>query len=95
VVAKSVKDALAVPTAVIFKNPEGKPYVLVAGADKKAHQKIVQIGLRNAELTQVAQGIRAGDAIIVSGGYAVPDGTSIEIEKPAADEKEKPQPEKE
>ncbi len=95
VVAKSVKDALAVPTAVIFENPDGKPYVLVAGADKKAHQKIVQLGVRNSEMTQVTEGINAGQAIIVSGGYAVPDGTAIEIEKPAAAEKEKPQPEKE
>jgi HlyD family secretion protein len=95
VVAKSVKDALAVPTAVIFENPDGKPYVLVAGADKKAHQKIVQLGVRNSEMTQVTEGINAGQAIIVSGGYAVPDGTAIEIEKAAAAEKEKPQPEKE
>jgi HlyD family secretion protein len=94
VVAKSVKDALAVPSTVVFKSPEGKPYVLVAGSDKKAHQKPVQLGVRNAEMTQITEGISPGDAIIVSGGYAVPDGTAIEIEKPAADEKEKPQPEK-
>jgi len=86
--AKSVKDAIAVLTAAVFKNPDGSYYVLVAGTDKKAHQKIVQLGAKNADLTQITSGITAGESVIVSGGYAVPDGTSIEIEKPAAKENE-------
>jgi HlyD family secretion protein len=88
VTAKSVKDAIVVPSAAVFKNAEGANYVLVAGTDKKAHQKIVQLGVRNTELTQITSGISAGDPVIVSGGYAVPDGTAIEIEKPAANEKD-------
>jgi RND family efflux transporter MFP subunit len=95
VTAKSVKDAVVLPSSAIFKSAEGKYYVLVAGSDKKAHQKVVQLGVRNTELTQVIDGISAGEAVIVFGGYAVPDGTAIEIEKPAADEKNKTQPEKE
>jgi HlyD family secretion protein len=86
--AKSVKDAIAVLTAAVFKNTDGSYYVLVAGTDKKAHQKIVQLGVKNADLTQITSGITAGESVIVSGGYAVPDGTSIEIEKPAAKENE-------
>ncbi|HWZ99720.1 MAG TPA: efflux RND transporter periplasmic adaptor subunit [Candidatus Dormibacteraeota bacterium] len=85
--AKTVKDAIAVPTAAVFKNADGTYYVLLAGTDKKAHQKIVQLGVKNGELTQIASGISAGDPVITSGGYAVPDGTTIEIEKPSAPEK--------
>lgn len=94
--AKTVKDAIAAPSNAIFKNAEGASYVLVAGTDKKAHQKVVQLGVRNSELTQITSGINAGDPIIVSGGYAIPDGTAIEIEKPSADGKDQPnaQPEK-
>jgi hypothetical protein len=33
-------------------------------------------------------GIKAGDPVITTGGYAVPDGTAIKIEKPAAAEAE-------
>jgi len=88
VTAKSVKDAIAVPSSAVFKNAEGASYVLVAGSDKKAHQKVVQLGIKNAELTQITEGIRVGDQVVVSGGYAVPDGTSIEIEKPEPGEKD-------
>jgi len=87
-VAKTVKDAVVVPAAAVYKNPEGNgDYVLVAGKDEKAHVKPVQVGIRNGEDAQIASGINVGDPVITSGGYAVPDGTKIKIEKPEAPEK--------
>ena len=44
--AKTVKDAIVVPTAAVFKNAEGADYVLLAGSDQKAHQKTVRLGIR-------------------------------------------------
>jgi HlyD family secretion protein len=86
--AKTVKDAVVVPAAAVYKNPEGNgDYVLVAGTDDKAHLKTVQVGIRNGEDAQIASGINAGDPVITSGGYAVPDGTKIKVEKPEAPEK--------
>ncbi|HET8922431.1 MAG TPA: efflux RND transporter periplasmic adaptor subunit [Candidatus Acidoferrum sp.] len=86
--AKTVKDALVVPTAAVFKNAEGADYVLLAGTDEKAHQKTVQLGIHNSEMTEIAKGINAGDPVVTTGGYAVPDGAKIQVEKPGADEKE-------
>jgi multidrug efflux pump subunit AcrA (membrane-fusion protein) len=86
--AKTVKDAVVVPAAAVYKNPEGNGnYVLVAGTDDKAHQKPVQVGIRNGEDAQIASGINPGDPVITSGGYAVPDGTKIKVEKPDGPEK--------
>jgi multidrug efflux pump subunit AcrA (membrane-fusion protein) len=85
--ATTVKDAVAVPTDAVFKNADGADYVLIVGTDKKAHQKAVQLGVRNAKLTQIVSGVNAGDSVVISGGYAIPNGTAIEIEKSApADE---------
>jgi len=78
--AKSVKDALVVPTAAVFKSGEGADYVVLAGADGHAHVKTVQVGVRNTEFTQVLNGVSAGEAVISSGGYALPDNTQIKIE---------------
>jgi HlyD family secretion protein len=88
VTAKTVKDAIVVPASAVFKNAEGADYVLLAGSDEKAHQKTVQLGIHNSDLAQITGGINPGDPVITTGGYAVPDGTQIKIEKPAADEKE-------
>jgi HlyD family secretion protein len=86
--AKTVKDALIVPTAAVFKSPEGGDYVVLAGSDGQAHQKTVQVGVRNAEFSQIVSGINTGDPVITSGGYALPDKTKIKVEAPAPAEKE-------
>jgi multidrug efflux pump subunit AcrA (membrane-fusion protein) len=86
--AKTVKDALVVPTGAVFKNAEGADYVLLAGSDEKAHQKTVQLGIHNSEITEIAKGINAGDPVVTTGGYAVPDGAKIQVEKPGAEGKE-------
>jgi len=84
--AKTVKDAIAVPTAAVFKNTDGTDYVLTAGSDNLAHQVPVKIGIRGNTSTQILSGIKAGDAVIVSGGYALPDKTKITIAAPAGAE---------
>ncbi len=61
---------------------------MLAASDGHAHVKIVQIGVRNAEVSQITSGIAAGDPVISSGGYALPDNTQIKIEAPALAEKE-------
>lgn len=83
---KTVKDAIVVPAGAVFKNAEGgTDYVVLAGSDQKAHWKTVQIGVRNAEDAQIVTGINAGDPIITSGGYALPDNTKIKVEAAPAE----------
>lgn len=84
ITAKTVKDAIAVPASAVFKNTDGTDYVLSAGSDNLAHQKTVQVGIRNSAIAQIVSGVSAGEPIIVSGGYALPDKTKIKIEAPAA-----------
>jgi HlyD family secretion protein len=86
--AKTVKDALVVPTPAVFKNNEGADYVVVAAPDGHAHLKTIQVGVRSAEFSQVLSGVTAGELVISSGGYALPDNTQVKIEAPAAGEKE-------
>jgi HlyD family secretion protein len=85
--AKTAKDAIVVPTAAVFKNTEGAEYVVLAGSDEKAHQKKVQVGIRSGDEAQIVAGINAGDPVVTAGGYALPDGTQIKVEKPGAEDK--------
>jgi len=78
--ARSVKDALVVPAAAVYKTPEGADYVLQAGSDNKAHLAKVKLGIRNKELAEIESGLKEGDSVITVGGYALPDGTQIKIE---------------
>jgi HlyD family secretion protein len=84
ITAATAKDAILVPKSAVFQSPEGGSYVLLAGKDGIAHQKTVQLGLQRATETQITSGIAAGDSIIVSGGYGLPDKTKIKIEATSA-----------
>src|SRR5258708_6272606 len=84
--AKTTTDAIVVPAAAVFRSEEAGDYVLVAGSDGKAHEKKVQAGIRNKDAAQIVSGINAGDPVITTGGYGVPDGTQVKIEVPEKEE---------
>jgi RND family efflux transporter MFP subunit len=93
ITARSDKNAVVVPAPAVFKTDDGAEYVLLAGSDSHAHLEIVSIGIRNAELVQITDGINEGDPVIISGGYALPDKTRIKIETNPGDQSaEKPNP---
>jgi HlyD family secretion protein len=93
-VAKSVKDALVVPSSAVFKSAEGADYVLVAGSDNKAHQTPVKLGIHNQQLAEIESGLQEKTSIITVGGYGVPDGTKIRIEAAGPAESPKTAPDK-
>jgi multidrug efflux pump subunit AcrA (membrane-fusion protein) len=84
-IAKTVADAIVVPSAAVFKDSAGADFVIVAGPDLRAHQKKVQLGIRKHEVTQVTNGVAPGEPIITAGGYALPDNTKIKIETSGGD----------
>jgi HlyD family secretion protein len=89
VIAKSEEDALVVPASAVYKSEEAGDYVMLAGSDKKAHLTKIKVGIKNKELAQIESGIKENDSVITVGGYALPDGTQIQIEATPAPETEK------
>jgi HlyD family secretion protein len=89
VIAKSEEDALVVPASAVYKSEEAGDYVMLAGSDKKAHLTKIKVGIKNKELAQIESGIKENDSVITVGGYALPDGTQIQIEATPAPEPEK------
>jgi len=81
-------NAILVPKASVLESPEAGSFVMLAGKDGLAHQTPVQLGLRGAVETQIIKGVSAGNSVIVSGAYGLPDKTKINIEAPAQSTKE-------
>lgn len=81
-------DAIVVPAAALFQDPGvDKYHVFVVGADGRAHRAHVTLGLRDPERVQVTAGVKAGDMVVTSGGYALSDGLDVRIAgAPAPDE---------
>ena len=88
--ARTVKDALVVPASSIVTAADGTTAVMLAGADGVAHQKAVKVGIRNGDDVQIVEGVSAGDKVVSSGAYGLPDKTKIKIEAAEAPDKESP-----
>ena len=82
-VARSVPDALAIPAAALLTAQDGTTSVMVAGGDGRAHQKQVKTGIRQQERVQITEGLSAGDRVVASGAYGLPDKSKI-AQAPAA-----------
>src|SRR5438270_188662 len=78
--AQTVNDALVIPASSVITQPDGTSVVMLAGADGLAHQKAVKLGIRNGDDVQILDGVNAGDKVIASGAFGLPDKTRIKIE---------------
>ena len=86
VTSATAKNAVLVPKDSVVESPESGSFVLLAGKDGLAHQTPVQLGLRGPAETQITKGVSAGDSVVVTGAYSIPDKTKIKIEAPAPTE---------
>jgi multidrug efflux pump subunit AcrA (membrane-fusion protein) len=92
IVASTLPSAVVVPTAAILPSSDGGTSVIVAGSDSVAHEKKVQVGIREPDKVQILSGVSAGDQVVIVGGVGLQDGTKVRVEKPGekpaeADEK--------
>ena len=76
-IAKSVPDALVVPTASLLTAADGTVSVMMAGNDGHAHQTTVKTGIREGDQVQIVEGLHAGDKVVGTGAYGLPDNSKI------------------
>jgi len=90
-VSRTVQDALAIPAAALLTAQDGTTSVMVAGNDGKAHQQTVKVGFHDGDKVQILEGLEAGQKIVGSGAYGLPDNSKItaaEAKPDAGDKKE-------
>jgi multidrug efflux pump subunit AcrA (membrane-fusion protein) len=78
ITTKFVPDAIVIPAAALFDDAErNNSFVFTVGSDGRAHRTVVKIGIRNPCEIQVTQGLKPGDLVITSGGYALSEGLEV------------------
>jgi HlyD family secretion protein len=77
--AGTVENALLAPATALLATHEGDMSVMVAGDDHAAHERKVEVGIRNEEQAQILSGLKAGEKVIVAGGIGLDDGAKIRI----------------
>jgi multidrug efflux pump subunit AcrA (membrane-fusion protein) len=91
--AETIPNALVIPAVSLLTSEDGKTTVMVAGSDGRAHQKEVKVGVRQGDQIQIVEGVQAGERVVASGAYGLPDNTKIVVETPST-QAEKPSAEK-
>ena len=79
IVAKTVKEALVVPTEAILTAPDGTTSVMVIGQDGQAHETNVKTGIREGGEVQILSGLRKGEQVVAAGAYGLTDGTKVTV----------------
>jgi multidrug efflux system membrane fusion protein len=76
VVTKTEPDAIALPSQAVQRGPDG-PYVWALAADQTAHVQAIQIEAIQDDRTVIADGLAAGDRIVVSGQYRLTQNARV------------------
>jgi len=87
--AQTIPDALVIPAAALLTGRDGTTSVMVVGADNRAHQKNVSVGIRQGDQVQITEGLQAGDRVVASGAYGLPDNTQVTVEAQTEKQNEK------
>jgi HlyD family secretion protein len=81
ILAKTINDAIIIPASSVLTAQDGATSVMVAGTDGRAHQTAVNVGVRQGDDVQIVNGLQAGDRVVATGAYGLPNGARISIEQ--------------
>lgn len=82
IVAATLEGATLIPTPAILPNAEGETIVLIVDDKNIAHEKVVQIGVREPEMVQIVAGVEVGQRVVTQGGLGLEDKTRVRVMKP-------------
>ncbi len=78
--AQTIPGALIIPAAALLTALDGATSVMQVSSDEHAYQKNVRVGIRQGDAIQIVDGLQAGDRVVASGAYGLPDKSKIKVE---------------
>jgi multidrug efflux system membrane fusion protein len=77
------QDAIIIPSAAVQRGPQGA-FVFLLKGDKTVTMKPVKPGVVQGGETSIAEGLAAGDQVVVEGTERLRDGSKVDPREPAA-----------
>lgn len=90
--AETINNAVMIPVAALLPSAEGGVQVMVVGADSKAHERKVEVGVREPDKVQILKGVAVGEKVITVGGVGLEDGAKVTLAAPGEDKEDKGDP---
>lgn len=82
IVVRTVPDAVVVPASALISEDDGSKAVVILRPDDTVVTQKVELGIQQDGKVQIISGVSAGQKVVSSGGYGLPDGTKV---RPAPD----------
>ncbi|MGH9615983.1 MAG: efflux RND transporter periplasmic adaptor subunit [Acidobacteriaceae bacterium] len=76
IIARTVPNALTIPASSVLTAANGQTTVMVV-KDSRAYSQHVKTGIQQGTAVQIVSGLQAGEPVIVSGQYGLPDKTKV------------------
>jgi RND family efflux transporter MFP subunit len=74
-------DGVALPRSALLPGDGGEASQVAVIVEGTVQHRAVRAGAESGEAVEILEGIVPGEQVIVAGGYALPDGAKVEIEK--------------
>jgi multidrug efflux pump subunit AcrA (membrane-fusion protein) len=81
IVTERKENALAIPSDAIIVNASGQNIVFAA-QDSIAHQRAITTGLTTKTQTEVLDGLKPGDKVVVMGQELLKEGMPVKVQEP-------------
>jgi RND family efflux transporter MFP subunit len=79
-IAETIKDTIVIPLVALLQNAEGETVVMVVGADMVAHERKVEVGVKQGDKAQILSGLKEGEQIVTVGGVGLDEGKKVRID---------------
>ncbi len=92
VAANAKSESVVVPSSAVTLEASNadEGTVMVVDDAGVAHETKVKVGIRSGDKTEITEGLRGGETVVVEGNFSLPDGTKVEVSE--GDEKEGNEP---
>jgi len=85
-IAQTIQDTIVVPLAALLQNAEGESVVMVVGPDMVAHERKVEVGVKQGEKAQIASGLKEGEQVVTVGAVGLDEGKKVRIDTGKGDQ---------
>lgn len=82
VVLPASEQSPVIPSAAVVYNPYGETVYVIG--DGVAHQRFIKTGATRGDLTQVREGLKAGDQVVTSGQVKLRNGSAVHVDNTSA-----------
>jgi len=95
-IARTVPNALVIPTAGIVTSPSGATYTIVINNDNTPHVRKVSVGVRNNGQAEITDGLSSGERVATTGAFELfkmdpEDLQKVKVQIAPAKEEEEPE----